>query len=841
MQMSTDTDPLTIPALWRARVDTSPDSLAIDDSDRNWTVAEVDAHARGVAATVAELTPSDPVTVIGPNSGHGIATMLGVMMGGAAVAFLNDDTPADRRNGILDRLGDGPVILTPDCSVTVDGYENRVAHVQSAASADVLPIPDPDALAVIFFTSGSTGEPKGVMHSHRNMGIGTEQARDMCQIEDGDRVTLLYQLGFLASFGRWASALTGNNTSLWLRDVTQVGVDVVARELSEAGAEVNPMPPGIFRSLCTALGERTVPSAKTVVLGGDRVVAADLERCRNGFPGAALINNFGSSETMVMARTEVLEEHVIGGEGPPLGQVAWPWTVDIVDDDGNQVPDGTPGHMLVSGGPLTLGYWGDPELTARLVTENDAERSFRTGDLVVRDADGVLVHRGRADRRVKVHGTTVELSEVDGALERIAGIAEAAALGLSLDEGDNTVIAHVVLSDPDLTLRDVRRALQGTLTVVMMPTIIRVHDDLPRTERGKLDREALTPDSGEALALTPDHIKHLKFPEELIATEIISKVLRLDDIGVHDDFFELGGDSLGAMEVVVAAAERTGIEVPIGTFAERPTARGLAEQLRPGGRKRERVPEVRIVRPPVDGRVLVLVSGAGSTSVALTHLVRSIQADVGIIIVEQHALQSFGLPDRRVGPVTARVKAAIPADATRIALAGYSFGIVPALRAAREFREQGRAVDLVLSIDGRAPALPIEQEKGLGWLVLYLKQWGLIAKHVPRSLFGRRDSHYTGFWHIGGRARRLHREPSVADDVVVVRATDGDLDVEPWRQVCTGEVEVITVAGDHHSLLHPPFVIELAAAFDTQLERKLGATRSESPVDDRTPAESTSH
>lgn len=811
--------------LWDRRVETEPDRVAVEGDSSTWTVAELDARSSAVAEAVAVRSPEDPVAVIGRASPDGLAAVLGVLRAGAAYSFVDHDLPAARRDLILGLLGDGPVLVAPDAGEIggIDAARLLAVGDPPTARPDLPPV-DPEAPASVLFTSGSTGTPKGVVHRHASLAIVAGQVADVSPVRAGDRVAVLFPLSFQASVPWWSAALL-HGASAWIRDPAELGLDRLATELAAGGPEILAIAPGVYRSLCRALGDRAVPGVRHLSLGGDRLVATDLDRCRRHFPGADLVNRLGSSETMAMALHHVTAGDFDGVEGSPVGRALPPWHLRVVDEEGEPVDDGDVGHLEVWGGPLMIGYWRDEEMTAKVLRDGPAGRVFRTGDLVVRRPDGVHVHLGRSDRRVKVRGVTVEVAEVEAALERCEGIHEAVVAGVRGADGETALVAHVVAEGASMTLRDLRRLLRRELVDVMIPTSVRVHADLPRTERGKVDRDALAPESGVAMPLVSGRtIKHPRSADEARAAAFIAEVLDVDAVGIFDDFFELGGDSLAANELVVMVAERTGTDIPIGAFAAEPTAAALARHLGGGRRRRTSFPSVQEIRPPVDGRTLVIVPGAGSTAVSMMHLVRSVRASVGIVLVEQRGLQQPALPHRTLDAIAAHVAGAVPVEAERIAIAGYSFGAVPALVAARRLRAAGRRVDLVVSLDGPAPGTLGRRPTGLAAAGMRARQWATILRRVgPSLLRPRDDDHYMAFYRLAERAKLLHEEPSADDEVLFVQASQSTPRSEAWRRICGGGVEVVEVLGDHQAILHPPWVESVAAVLDHALRDRLGA------------------
>ncbi len=353
-------------------------------------------------------------------------------------------------------------------------------------------------------------------------------------------------------------------------------------------------------------------------------------------PTPSLRNSLGSTEAGSIARYDVPADED-GREGPvPVGTVDPDIEVRIVDDDDEPVPDGEVGRLVVVRyGRIALGYWNDPELTRRhFFTEPDGRRGFRTPDACRWRDDGLLEHIGRIDSRVKVHGAMVATSEVEVALISHPDVADAAVIAVP-DEHGTRLVAYVVARDgAPLSAWKLRRDLSTTLSSTSVPSAFVALDVLPRTVRDKIDRASLPP--------PPPAVRRKPYREPMGMRQrdlaaIFASVLGEERVGLDDDFFELGGDSLGVVELVAMINEQFGVDLPTSAVLDAPTVAELSACL-PQRRPRNASPLVEL-RTGFAGPAFFCVTGAGAPAV---HSARSARRchDHNFVAIQPRGLEA---------------------------------------------------------------------------------------------------------------------------------------------------------------------------------------------------------
>jgi thioesterase domain-containing protein/acyl carrier protein len=447
--------------------------------------------------------------------------------------------------------------------------------------------------------------------------------------------------------------------------------------------------------------------------------------------------------------------------------------------------------------------------------------------------DGLLEHLGRLDTRVKVRGAMVATSEVEIALMRLDGVADAAVIAVDGDDGGTRLVAYVVADGSvPLSAWRLRRDVATLVPTTMVPSAFVAIDTLPRTVRHKIDRAALPPPP--APARRPYRAPADEFFEVRLA-DLFAEVLGVERVGVDDDFFELGGDSLGVLELLAAIHEVFAIELPARAVLEAPTVAQLAPRL--VQRRAPGASPVVALQAAGDGRPVFCVPGGGAPALALRALARTVEGHP-FYGVQALGLEERGSPDRTVEAIAARNVEAIRAVQAHgpYVLGGHSFGGFVAFEMACLLRAAGEEVDPLVMLDAGAPLGPQGLREHMRRAPARLRatsELGIVypavlAAHAvvvfPRSAFerarervvaasaGRVTRHglaqYEAFYELHVVAAKRYRPSTTFDGHIVVLRAGGDDDLG-WSELTTGPVTVVRVPGDHLSLLRPPAVREV--------------------------------
>ncbi|QIS08921.1 non-ribosomal peptide synthetase [Nocardia arthritidis] len=527
------------------------------------------------ALTEAGVRPGDTVAVILPKGHRQIPAVLGVLAAGAAYLPIGTDQPNLRRDRILLR-GNVSVALVEDVTGVPDGV--TALPLADALTDSRLPRPhdtDPDAVAYVLFTSGSTGEPKGVEVSHRAAANTIDAIDTRFGIGADDRTIGLSALGFDLSVYDIFGPLSRGGALVCVDTASERDAAAWAELIAEAGVTVLNCAPGLVTMLADTATPDQLTTLRLVLTGGDRVKTQLAQRLRSTVPGLRFVGLGGTTETAIHSTVcEVTDDFPAEWANVPYGKPLANVRLRVVNERGEDCPDWVPGELWIGGASVADGYRGDPERTADRFVESAGVRWYRTGDLARYLPDGTVDFLGRADHQVKIRGYRVELGEVESALAALPGVDEAVALRTEAGRLAAAVRA-TALAD------EITAALRKMLPSYMIPDRLEVRADLPLTANGKLDRaairRALGADDPAARAAYVAPADAVEAAVEFIAAQ----VLGAERIGVETDFFDAGGDSILATRFTgqirgLLAVSDFGVT---GVFDGR-TVRGIAAGLR---------------------------------------------------------------------------------------------------------------------------------------------------------------------------------------------------------------------------------------------------------------------
>ena len=497
-----------------------PDRDAVVLGDRSLTYAELDATANRLARLLAAegVQPGDRVALFLEKSPETVAAIYAILKAGATYVPLDEQAPAARLAYIM---GDAGVRLmvsaaarardwaalkdagAPFETVVVAGepvqgqsldvrlvdWSALEAHEPEPLAVDV----DADDLAYVLYTSGSTGEPKGVMLSHRNCLAFVEWAAELVDVRPEDRLSSHAPFHFdLSTFDLFGAAVAGATVVLVPREQSVFPVEL-ARFIRDAEITVWYSVPSILTLLTLrgGIGDPPPETLRTIVFAGEVFPTKYLAQLMDLLPDVRFYNWFGPTETNVCTWYEVPRPASELPDDLPIGRAIGGVTAIVADEEGHEVADGETGELLIRGPTVMHGYLGKPEQTERVLDESGDDRLYRTGDLVAYDENGYLRFLGRRDAQIKSRGYRIELGEIERAIYAHESVTECAVVAVPDDVVTNRLKAYVVangLTDTELT-----GFCRARLPRYMVPDEIEFRDDLPKSSTGKIDRRKLTP------------------------------------------------------------------------------------------------------------------------------------------------------------------------------------------------------------------------------------------------------------------------------------------------------------------------------------------------------------
>jgi amino acid adenylation domain-containing protein len=585
-----DAGDASVPERFRDSARRHPAALAVRAAGQELPYAGLDAAANGIAhALIDRRGPGEePIAVLLGKSPRLIAAFLGVLAAGKAFLPLDPSFPASRLARICASSGT-PLLVTESAHAELARSLGLPASaVLDLDATPAAPATDPpsvavtaESLATILYTSGSTGDPKGVAQSHRGVLHDAVNLIDRIRVAPGDRLSLILAAGTVGSIRDiLAALLTG--ASVHPFDLPAEGFAALGRWISDERITYVNVVVTLFRHLVAALpGRARLDTVRVFRCGSEALAAADVAAFRRHFaPRCVLFTGFSATETgtatwLFFPAEEAPDDgRVTAGHGAPGYEVL------VLDEARRPVPPGEVGEVAIRSAFLPLGYWRRPDLTAGVFLpdpEGSDARVYLTGDLGrIRPGDGALELGGRRDATVKIHGARVDLTEIELALQDVPGVRQAAVVMRERSPGDPRAVAYVAPSvPPGPAVEDMRRHLRQRLPGYMMPAAFVTLPALPSTPGGKLDRRALPePDwSGAAPFVAP------RTPVEELLASMWTDVLSVERIGVDDTFLDLGGDSLTALRLVTAIRDRFELDLPPARLLAAPTISAMALEI----------------------------------------------------------------------------------------------------------------------------------------------------------------------------------------------------------------------------------------------------------------------
>jgi amino acid adenylation domain-containing protein len=833
--------PKRLDALFAAQAAATPEAIAVLCRGEAVSYRALDQRSNRLAHHLADLGvgPGALVGVCMRRSPELVVALLGVLKAGGAYLPLDPDYPVDRLDFMLGDSAAAVLLTDVDVHARLAFHGAVVDPVRDAATiaarcAEPPAVPyHPDDLAYVIYTSGSTGRPKGVMLGHSATGL---IAWARTAFTDGElaRVAAATSVCFDPSvFEIFAPICTGGTAVLKANALEPFTPD-------ERPTLLNCVP-SVLAELCRA---RAVPdSVRAINIGGEPLTAAFVREVYRSTRVRAVYNHYGPTEATTCTTVALAPPDI--DRDPPIGRPIAGAKVHVLDEAGRPVRLGEVGEIHIGGPVLARGYLNRPDLTAERFVEGRlgprGGRLYRTGDLGRWQADGQLEFVGRVDQQVKLRGFRVELGEVESALSRLPAVRGAVAAVRPDRAGRPQLVAWVETNEP-LSLREVRSSLAAWLPEPLLPRRLVTLAAFPLTLSGKVDRNALPePEFGTA----PEPIRRsepasigLSRVEEAIA-ETFRDVLKLDQVGPEDSFFELGGDSLSGVEAALRLEELLGHPIPSALLHQATTARALAEALEHCASRQDRC--LSLLRSGGAGAPLVCLADLFGRPFSYLSLARRLAPERPVWGLSPGPQEAAFLDKPSISALTrAHFRALREAQPHGpYLLAGYSAGGLLAFDLACALEREGEPVSLVLldaAIRRRPPAgallrLAAGQARALlepaKALARLRRLWALRDKLVraavpvrlqrpPEWVPNTREAYAQALM----RAHVAHTPGAFQGPTLVVKCRERDpIDalydrdgLLSWRDALKGPVTVAEVAGDHHGFMREPCVAEVAAA-----------------------------
>ena len=675
---------------------------------------EVDQQSRRLAARLGSLLGKEPrpVAMLLEDRAQTVIGLLGIIRSGHFYCALMHRDPPSRLSKVLGDL-ESPLLITDEGSLTLarqiapPGCEVLLLSDLPETVEMELPVqPGPDTLLGVFYTSGSTGEPKGVLRTHSYVMHRLWVDLHEYGLGPGDRVLFMLRFDVTVSLSNLFNTLLSGAT-LILCEADLIGSASLVDLIQQEQVTIFSPPIEFMRNFLDSLDEDVhFESIRAMLLSGDVLFRRDVERLFRHLPSHAKIAHFlSSSECGLLTRTILSPESLITTDIIPVGRPVAGREILILDSDGKTLPIGGSGQIAIRSVVVFPGYWRLPDASAsKFVTDpEDPDRKvYCTGDFGYFKPDGELVFLGRNDLRVKIRGFTIDCSSVEGALATLPQVKRAVIVPVSGQNGHKWLVGFVVLERGCVcTTTELRTAVSEHLPEHMVPQRIVLLQAIPQTPNGKIDRAALqtlASQGSEPLGPSEPPTSTL----EWTLARIWEELLDVRPIGVKQDFVQLGGHSLLAVRMLDRVEQELGVRLPVSTLLQTTTIKGLAQVIIAGEATRLARP---ITTMSAHGRKPAFVFLHGDYSGCGFYcrgIAEHFDRDRPFLVIPCHGLEDD--PPRTIETMAADRVSQLLADRldAPFILGGYCNGGLIAYEMACQLERLGRRVPCVLVIEAAA-------------------------------------------------------------------------------------------------------------------------------------------
>ena len=787
--------------------------------------------------------PDEVIALLAERGLDFLGGILGVWKAGSAYLPLDPFHPPHRIAQVLESSGARRVLVSRPLEATlrralsgmaaapqIIRLEEALAPRAEAARAP-LPRARPSNLAYVIYTSGSTGAPKGAMVEHRGMlnhlfakVQDLELTAEDCVAQNASQCFDISVWQFLVAL------LLGGRVQILGEEVVRDPARLLSA-VEEHGISILEVVPSMLRAvLAEARSMEGAPELKGLrwmVATGEALPPELCAQWIEAYPGVPLLNAYGPTECSDDVTHYRVREVPIAAN-VPIGRAIANTRLYLLDRQGQPAPIGVPGELFVGGVGVGRGYLRDPRRTADVFlpdpfSPRPGARMYKTGDLARYLPSGDIQFLGRLDHQVKVRGFRIELAEIESALKRHPGVAEAVVVAREDRPGDKQLVAYVVpAAGSPRSAALLKEHARELLPEYMVPAFVVLLDALPLNANGKVDRKALPPPDRSGAA---DGFVAPRDALERELAAIWAAVLGAERVGVRDDFFELGGHSLLAVRLMAEIQARTGQRLPLAALFQGGTVERLAALLRDERRLDPSSPLV-MITPGTQRRPFFCVHPVGGNVLCYRELARQLGAEQPF-----YGLQSPGLDGAQAPPASVEEMAALYVSAVRSVqpsgpylLGGWSMGGVVAFEMARQLERSEQRVEVLALIDARVEGSrpdvpPADADRLLH--ALFDNDLARVSGGSPppedalpalRRVF------------MNNMKALFRYDPRpYGGAITVFQAADGRVSspdaVDAWRRVAPSGVEVERVQGDHYSILQAPGVEQLARKLRARIEQ----------------------
>jgi amino acid adenylation domain-containing protein len=844
--------------LFEEQVARDPDAVAVVCRGRQLTYRELNHRANQVGRYIRKrgVGPGSLVGVCLERSLEMVIALLGVWKAGGAYIPLDPAYPRDRLSFMVADTGMKVLLTDNKCRSLFPSVWDNAVRLDSdwplIAQEDAGNLPAtavPSNLAYVMYTSGSTGQPKGAMIQHRGLVNYLCWAIKTYAVEGKGSVPVHSSIAFDSTVASlYPPLLTGGQIELLPEDVGAQNLLAALRQVKNRSKVV--ITPAHLELLNQQLSpEEMAGMTKVLVIAGEALPAERLSKWRDFAPATRLFNEYGPTEATVGCCAYEVQAGDPRNGPVPIGRPIANAQLHVLDTELNPVPPGVMGELYIGGAGVGHGYLNKPVLTSeRFLGDPFSGRSgarlYKTGDLARHRKDGVLEFLGRADHQVKVRGFRIELGEIEITLAGHPGVQSCTVLAREDTPGNKQLVAYLVARESEsVDAERLKKFLKQLLPDYMVPAYFVFLDSFPLTQNGKIDRKALpAPSYKDTPAAKEFHAPRTETEKKLAA--IWMGLLKVESIGIHDNFFDLGGDSLLAIRVTLQIREVFGAVLSMHTFFPSATIAGLAKALEAHEQSSDRLTYAVAVQHKGNEAPFFWI-GPRARGRSLSDQLGSNQPFFGLGF-EPHVVDQLKAPYRMeviANDLVLALREKQPQGP--YSLGGYCVSAVVAYEVARQLTMQGQDVDLLVLFE---PLNPFQSAKvrfvtGLrrvtfrvGFRFAELSRLGVgeFPEYMRNRWKGLKSLFTDMVWRLSARSKFVKpqfRSPDLdkilffaasayepeplACPTVIFRCKDWPMlsAGDPyfgWRELLTGRSETHEIPGDHAGIFHEPNVKILA-------------------------------
>ena len=825
----------TMDALFERVCDRHPDHIAVEINDQRVTYARLRKLVDTLAAELVHrgLKQGDPVGICLDRSIATQTAMLAVLKAGGCYVPFDLSYPEERIRYMLEDAKPRYMLTHKHLLPQLVACADRAVLLDNMGAAEdgefaARPAParhhGPDSPAYILYTSGSTGNPKGVVVPHRGV---VRLVRDQNYMPfTADQVFL--QMGNLcfdaSTFEIWGALLNG--ARLVIQPQQKATLREIAEVLRKHKVTTVLFPTGLFNMLVDEQLD-DLRGLRHLVTGGDTMSPAHARKALRTLGPSVLVNAYGPTENSVIVTCHAVDDETQLNASVPIGKPIANTEAYILDPAMRPVPIGVAGELYAGGDGVALGYWERPDLTAEKFVNDPfsgrpGARLYRTGDMARWRNDGTIEFLGRADTQVKLRGFRIELGEIENAMDPTRRLKDRVVICREDVPGDKQLVAYLVPKDHALPheelVKDVREHLRLTLPDHMIPAAFVVLPSLPLNQSGKVDRKALPKPDHTAPVLRAQHVAPRTGVEKELAI-IWGSVLGIADVGVHDNFFDVGGHSLTGIQLLTRVEQRFHKAIPLKNLFVAPTIALMAELIQ----EKKTLPaftHLVPVQPEGDRLPIFCVHGDEANN----FLPKYLGPDQPF-----YAISHQGEDGKPIRLTTVEAMAEQFIREIRLVqphgpyqLSGYSFGGIIAYEIAQQLRKAGEDVPVLVLFDTYDPKEYIAVSKREAPLHLPLKAG--VVRRMAKFFFDRGHDlpvklRHTYIIDTYNRAISEYEVMPYSGHITLLRTADssGPADMG-WGGLARGGVNVRAVSGNHYNMVKEPHVAIIAAELKQALE-----------------------